>query len=56
MLLEKVTNEILQAEMTFCLDAEPREQTDESRDYLNGAYERTLTTRIGQLKLEALRN
>lgn len=55
-LLEKVMNEILQAEMTEHLGAEPGEQTDRRQGYRNGAYERTLTTRIGQLKLEVPRD
>ncbi len=50
-LLEKVMNQVLQAEMTFCLGAERGERTDQRRGYRNGSYERTLTTRIGQLKL-----
>jgi len=51
-LLEKVMNEILQAEMTEHLGAEPGEQTEDRRGYRNGSYERNLTTRIGSLKLE----
>lgn len=50
-LLEKVMNEILQAEMTEHLGAEPSEQTDDRRGYRNGSYERTLTTRVGSLNL-----
>jgi len=55
-LLEKVMNRILQAEMTEHLGAKPGEQTDDRRGYRNGSYERTLTTRIGQLKLEVPRD
>jgi transposase-like protein len=55
-LLEKVMNEVLQAEMTEHLEAEPGERTDERSGYRNGSYERTLTTRIGQLKLEVPRD
>ncbi|MFB6232068.1 MAG: transposase [Salinibacter sp.] len=55
-LLEKVMNEILQAEMTEHLGAEPGEQTDDRRGYRNGSYERQLTTRIGSLKLEVPRD
>jgi putative transposase len=55
-LLEKVMNEILQAEMTEHLSAEPGEQTDDRRGYRNGSYERNLTTRIGSLKLEVPRD
>lgn len=49
-------NEILQAEMTEHLSAEPGEQTDDRRGYRNGSYERNLTTRIGSLKLEVPRD
>ena len=55
-LLEKVMNEILQAEMTEHLGARPGEQTDERRGYRNGSYERTLTTRVGSLNLEVPRD
>jgi len=55
-LLEEVMNEVLQAEMTEHLGAKPGEQTDGRRGYRNGSYERTLTTRIGQLKLEVPRD
>ncbi|MCS3632500.1 transposase-like protein [Salinibacter ruber] len=55
-LLEKVMNEILQAEMTEHIGAEPGEQTDQRRGYRNGTYERTLTTRIGSVKLEVPRD
>ncbi|MCS4098012.1 transposase-like protein [Salinibacter ruber] len=49
-------NEILQAEMTEHIGAEPGEQTDQRRGYRNGTYERTLTTRIGSVKLEVPRD
>ena len=55
-LLEKVMNEVLQAEMTEHLGAEPGEQTDERRGYRNGSYERELTTRVGSLTLEVPRD
>lgn len=55
-LLETVMNEILQTEMTEHLRAEPGEQTDDRRGYRNGSYERTLTTRVGQLQLEVPRD
>jgi len=55
-LLEKVMNEILQAEMTDYLGREHGEQTDDRRGYRNGSYEQTLTTRIGSLKLEVPRD
>ncbi|MBB4067461.1 transposase-like protein [Salinibacter ruber] len=52
MLLEKVINEVLQAEMAEHLGAETGEQTDQRRGYRNGNYERTLTSRIEQLNLK----
>ena len=55
-LLEKVMNEVLQAEMTEHLGAEPGEQTDERRGYRNDSYERNLTTRTGSLKREVPRD
>ena len=55
-LLEKVMNEVLQAEMTEHLGAEPGERTDDRQGYRNGSYERELTTRIGSLKLEVPRD
>jgi transposase-like protein len=55
-LLQTVMNEILQAEMTEHLGAEPGEQTDERRGYRNGSYERQLTTRVGKLQLEVPRD
>jgi transposase-like protein len=42
--------------MTEHLGAEHGEQTDDRRGYRNGSYERTLTTRIGSLKLEVPRD
>ena len=55
-LLQTIMNEILQAEMTEHLGAEPGEQTDQRQGYRNGSYERNLTTRIGSLKLEVPRD
>ena len=55
-LLEKVMNEILQAEMTEHLGAGRGEQTDERCGYRNGSYERQLTTRVGSLNLEVPRD
>ncbi|MCS4039508.1 IS256 family transposase [Salinibacter ruber] len=51
-LLEKVMNEILEAEMTEHLEAESGEQTSGRRGYRNGSYDRTLTMRVGSVKLE----
>jgi len=55
-LLELVLNQILQAEMTEHLGAEPGEQTDDRRGYRNGSYERKLTTRVGTIELEVPQN
>jgi transposase-like protein len=55
-LLELVLNQILQAEMTEHLGAEPGEQTDDRRGYRNGSYERKLTTRVGTIELKVPQN
>jgi len=55
-LLEPILNQILQAEMTEHLGAEPDEQTDDRRGYRNGSYERKLTTRVGTIELEVPRD
>ena len=55
-LLEPILNQILQAEMTEHLKAEPGEETDDRRGYRNGTYDRKLTTRVGTLELEVPRD
>jgi transposase-like protein len=55
-LLEPILNQILQAEMTEHLGAEPEEHTDDRRGYRNGSYERKLTTRVGTIELEVPRD
>ena len=55
-LLEPILNQILQAEMTEHLQAEPGEETDDRRGYRNGTYERKLTTRVGTIELEVPRD
>ena len=55
-LLEPILNQILQAEMTEHLGAEPEEHTDDRRGYRNGSYERQLTTRVGTIELEVPRD
>jgi Transposase and inactivated derivatives len=55
-LLEPILNQILQAEMTEHLKAEPGEETDDRRGYRNGSYERKLTTRVGTIELEVPRD
>jgi len=55
-LLEPVLNQILQAEMTDHLGAEPDQRTDARQGYRNGSYERQLTTRVGTIELEVPRD
>ena len=50
-LLESVLNQILKAEATEQLQAEPYERTDERQGYRNGSYPHKLTTRVGTLHL-----
>jgi len=54
-LTEQVLNQILQAQTSKQLRAEPYERTDERQGYRNGHRERSLTTRIGKLVLEVPR-
>ena len=49
-------NQILQAEMTEHLRAEPGEETSGRRGYRNGTYDRKLTTRVGTIELEVPRD
>jgi len=55
-LLEPILNQLLQAEMSEHLRAEPSERTSERRGWRNGSYERKLTTRVGTLELEVPRD
>jgi transposase-like protein len=48
-LLQPILNQLLQAEMTEHLRAEPGERTDQRRGWRNGSYKRQLTTRVGTL-------
>ncbi len=54
-LLESVLNQILQAQATKQIKAEPYERTEERQDYRNGYYQRNLVTRIGTLTLKVSR-
>lgn len=54
-LLESVLNQILQAEATEQLQAEPYERTGERQGYRNGTYPHRLTTRVGTLTLRVPR-
>jgi len=55
-LLQPILNQLLQAEMTEHLGAEPGERTADRRGWRNGSYERRLTTRVGTLQLEVPRD
>ena len=55
-LLERVMNEMMEAELTEHIGAGPSEQTDDRRGYRNGHYQRKLTTRVGTLELEVPRD
>lgn len=50
-LLESVLNQILQAQATEQLGAEPYERTEHRQGYRNGTYPHPLTTRVGTLTL-----
>lgn len=50
-LLEAVLGQVLDAEMTDHIGAEPYERTDQRRTYRNGYRLRRLTTRVGTLTL-----
>lgn len=54
-LLESVLNQILKAQVTEQLGAEPYERTEERKGYRNGDYPRQLTTRVGTLTLRVPR-
>jgi len=55
-LLQPILNQLLQAEMSEHLRAEPGERTTERRGWRNGSYRRRLTTRVGTLQLEVPRD
>jgi putative transposase len=50
-LLERLLNQVLQAEVTDYLQAEPYERTDARQGHRNGTKPRQLTTRTGTLQL-----
>lgn len=54
-LLESILNQVLQAQATEQLQAKNYERTEERKDYRNGTYTRTLTTRVGSLTLHVPR-
>jgi transposase-like protein len=55
-LMESFDNEVLEAEMTEHLGAEPDERTEEREGYRNGHYTRSLVTRVGPLTLRVPRS
>src|SRR5690606_3919992 len=54
-LLESILNQVLKAQATEQLNAENYERTEGRKDYRNGTYTRTLTTRVGSLILHVPR-
>lgn len=54
-LLESILNQVLKAQATEQLAAENYERTEERKDYRNGSYTRTLSTRVGSLILHVPR-
>src|SRR5690554_190119 len=54
-LLESVLNQVLQAQATEQLQAEPYERTEERKGYRNGTRPHTLTTRVGTIALHVPR-
>ncbi len=54
-LLESILNQVLQAQVTEQLQVENYERTEDRKDYRNGTYTRTLTTRVGSLTLHVPR-
>lgn len=54
-LLESILNQVLKAQATEQLAAENYERTEDRKDYRNGSYTRSLTTRVGSLTLHVPR-
>jgi putative transposase len=54
-LLEAVLNQVLQAQATEQLNAEPYERTENRQGYRNGTYPHQLTTRVGTITLRVPR-
>mgnify|MGYP001772979482 CR=1 FL=1 len=55
LLLQHVLNQILQMQASEQLQAEPYERSEDRTDHRNGSYTRSLTTRVGTLKLHVPR-
>src|SRR5690606_40615555 len=54
-LLEAVLNQVLEAQATEQLNAEPYERTENRQGYRNGTYPHQLTTRVGTITLRGPR-
>lgn len=54
-LLEQILNQVLQAQASEQLQAEPYERSKERQGYRNGTRERALTTRVGRITLRVPR-
>lgn len=54
-LLESVLNQVLQAQASEQLAAEPYERTEDRQGYRNGTYPHQLTTRVGTITLRVPR-
>ena len=54
-LLTKVLNQVLEAQVTEHLGAQPHERSDDRQGYRNGCRERELTTRVGTITLRVPR-
>ena len=55
-LIRQLMQEVLEAEMTQALGAEPGERTEARSGYRAGYYPRTLITRVGKLELRVPRD
>ena len=51
-LLESVLNQVLEAQATEQLKAEPYQRTEERTGYRNGSRRRSLVTRVGSITFE----
>jgi len=54
-LLESVLNQVLQAQVTEQIGAEPYQRTEDRKAYRNGSYSHQLTTRVGAITLHVPR-
>jgi transposase-like protein len=55
-LLEEIFNQVLLAQSSEQVGAEPYERTEEGTAYRNGFQDRQMTTRVGTLKLRVPRH